>query len=172
MRKGVSRLEDPTRPLTTQVRGMRSLKEHSLNARGRLYRSGTDRSPYSNPMDLLLWNAARRLATLVDCAVAVVVALLLNDALHRRGVVVAQVFAGAAACFSIVAFYFLRRARRFFFAAPETPPARVNPYRDNASGAKEGPLDQDRDRAARSAASALVMLAMAAAYVVVAAASR
>jgi hypothetical protein len=123
-------------------------------------------------MDQLVWSAARRLALLVGCSLTVVGALLVRDALRRRGVLVADVLAGSAAVLAIVAALALLRARGFFARPEPAPPVLGSPYRDNAHVAAEDPREPERNRAIRSALAALMALAVATAFAVAAAASR
>lgn len=119
-----------------------------------------------------MWSAARRLGILVEYAVTVVLALLARDAIAHRSVLLADVLAGAAACLAIVALLAMMRVRRCFAGPEETAYRRRSPYRDNAHSPGNEQCEPDRVRATRIAAQALMALAVAAAFVVVAAASR
>jgi hypothetical protein len=120
-----------------------------------------------------VWSAARRLGILVQYAVTVVLALLVRDAIAHRSVpLLADVLAGAAACLAVVALLAMMRVRRCFAGPEETASRRRSPYRDNAHSPGNEQCDPDRVRATRIAAQALMALAIAAAFVVVAAASR
>lgn len=123
-------------------------------------------------VDQLVWSAARRLGILVQYAVTVVLALLVRDAIAHRSVLLADVFAGAAACLAIVAPLAMMRVRRRFAGVEEKASRRRSPYRDNAHSPGHEQCEPDRVRATQVAAHAFMALAIAAAFVVVAAASR
>ena len=123
-------------------------------------------------MERLVWYAARRLAFLVGWALAVTGALLVRDALLRRGALFADVLAAIAASLTVLAFVAILRARPFFARADRTPPPRSDPYRQNAHVHDDDAVESDRARATRQAAGALFALAIAGALAVVAAASR
>lgn len=123
-------------------------------------------------MDRLVWNAALRVALLVGCGLSVVAALLVADALAGRRSVVADASGIAAASLAAAAIVALLRARGFFARPDAAPSSRARPYRDSASTAREERVGADGARATRRAAWALIALSFAAAFMVVAAASR
>lgn len=119
-------------------------------------------------MELVVWNAARRLAVLVTCALALVAVPFVRDA--RIGLLPAF-SGGLALALLVVAILPLLRASRLLRVAhrpPKIPPAAMV-YRANS-------VEEDRDPAERSAthqaALALMLLALAGALTVVAAAAR
>jgi hypothetical protein len=119
-----------------------------------------------------VWNAAHRLGCLVAGALIVVGALLLRDAHLHHGAIVADVSAAWAASLVVGAGVAMSRARRFFGRAQDAPPVPGGMYRHNARAFAEQPVERERECATRCAAGALVALAVAGAFVVVAAASR
>jgi hypothetical protein len=123
-------------------------------------------------MEQLMWGAARRLAVLVGCGLAVIGPLLVRDALAHRSALVADVLAGVASCLGVLALVAILRARRFFACGAEVSPLRTDPYRHNAHAEDDERIESDRAQATRRAAGALMALAIAAAFAVVAAASR
>ena len=123
-------------------------------------------------MDQLVWNAARRLALLVGCALAMIGVLFARDAIARHHALVADLSAGAAALLAITALGALVRANRFFARPEEAPSVRMNPYRYDTRTATRDPFGVERARATRNAAAALIALALGGAFVVVALASR
>lgn len=119
-------------------------------------------------MDLVVWNAARRLAVLVVCALILVSVPFVRDA---RISVLPAASGGLALVLLGVALLPLVRASRLLrdvHRAPQAPPAAMV-YRASAG-------EEDRDPAERSAthqaAMALMLLALAGALTVVAAAAR
>jgi hypothetical protein len=123
-------------------------------------------------VDRLVWNAARRLAYLVFGALALVGVLLVRDALSRRAVLLADVFAAAATSLALGALVAMAHARRFFARAQGPTRPRSGPYREGLEGLTDDPGEPQRARATRSAAAALLALAVAGALMLVAAASR
>jgi hypothetical protein len=123
-------------------------------------------------VDELVWNAARRLAYLVAGALALVGALLVRDAIGYRGGLFAELSAGFAACLVLGALVAILRVRRLFAQSSPPPAAPEDPYRQNARTLADEPQEPENARATRCAAGALVALAIAGAFVVVAAASR
>jgi hypothetical protein len=123
-------------------------------------------------VDELVWNAARRLACLVVGGLALVGALVVGDALVHRAAIVAELSAWMAAYLVIGALVALTRARHFFARTEEPPAALVEPYRGNARVVPNDPDERERARATRCAAGALFALAIAGAFVIVAAAAR
>lgn len=119
-----------------------------------------------------MWNAAHRLGYLVAGALAAVGALLLRDAHLQRVALVADVSAGWAAFLVVGAGVAMSRARRFFGRAEDAPLVSGEMYRRNARAFANGPCERERECATRCAAGALVALAVAGAFVIVAAASR
>jgi hypothetical protein len=119
-------------------------------------------------VELVVWNAARRLAVLVVCALALVSVPFVRDA--RIGVLpaasggVALVLLGLALLPLVRASRLLRAARR----PPTTPPPAMV-YR--ASSAAED-RDPEERLATHQAAVALMLLALAGALTIVAAAAR
>jgi nitroreductase len=118
-----------------------------------------------------LWNAARRLACLVAFAFAPTLVLLVRDALEHRAALLADVAAASAAYLVAGALVALMRVRRFF-SAEESPPIRSEPYRHHPRPETDDAREVDRARATRACAGALMALAVAAAFVIVAAAAR
>lgn len=119
-------------------------------------------------MELVVWNAARRLAVLVACALALVAVPFVRDA--RIGLLPAFSGGLALALLAVAVLPLLRASRllRVAHRPPKTPPAAMV-YRANSA-------EEDRDPAERSAthqaALALMLLALAGALTVVAAAAR
>jgi hypothetical protein len=123
-------------------------------------------------VDELVWNAARRLACLVVGGLGLVGALVVGDAVVHRGAIVAELSAWTAAYLVVGALVALSRARHFFARTAEPPAAVDEPYRGNAHVVPDDPDGRERARATRCAAGALFALAVAGAFVIVAAAAR
>ena len=119
-------------------------------------------------MELVVWNAARRLAVLVGCALALVAIPFVRDA--RIGLLPAASGGLALALLGIALLPLVRASRllREVRRPPKTPRTAMV-YRASAA-------DEDRDPEERSAthqaAMALMLLALAGALTVVAAAAR
>ena len=119
-------------------------------------------------MELVVWNAARRLAVLVVCALVLVSVPFVRDA--RIGLLPAA-SGGLALLLLGVALLPLVRASRLLREAqrpPKTPPAAMV-YRASST---EEDRDPEERLATHQAAVALMLLAMAGALTVVAAAAR
>ena len=119
-------------------------------------------------MELVVWNAARRLAVLVVCALALVAVPFVRDA--RIGVLPAA-SGGLALTLLVLALLPLTRASRLLRQArrpPKLPPAALV-YRASAG---EEDRDPEERSATHQAAVALMLLAVAGALTVVAAAAR
>ena len=119
-------------------------------------------------VELVVWNAARRLAVLVVCALVLVSVPFVRDA--RIGLLpaasggLALALLGVALLPLVRASRLLREARR----PPKTPPAAMV-YRASAT---EEDRDPEERSATHQAAMALMLLALAGALTVVAAAAR
>ena len=130
-------------------------------AEGRLQAKATE-------VELVVWNAARRLAVLVVCALALVAVPFVRDA--RIGVLPAA-SGGLALTLLVLALLPLTRASRLLRQArrpPKLPPAALV-YRASAG---EEDRDPEERSATHQAAVALMLLAVAGALTVVAAAAR
>ena len=119
-----------------------------------------------------MWNAARRLACFVASGLVLVVALRVRDALLHRAAGVADFSAALAAYLVVGALVSMIRARRFFARIQDPPPTRDEPYRSDTGLLPADRDETERARATRCAAGALIALAFAGAFVVVAAAAR
>jgi hypothetical protein len=153
-------------PFPLADKGSPSMRKASPPMSRRLPLAGVD----FTPVDEMVWNAARRLACLVVGVLALVGTLLVRDAVLHRGGLFAELCAGLAAYLVVGALVAIVRARRFLLARVEDPlPTLEGPYRQNARVPVQEPECAD---ATRLAAGALAALAIAGAFVVVAAASR
>jgi hypothetical protein len=119
-------------------------------------------------VELLVWTAARRLAWLVGGALLVVAVPFV---LEGRIGVLSALTGGLATALLGAALIPLLRARGLLrqAAAPDAPPPASLAYRASAAARDREPLEL---QATHLGAVALLMLALAAAFVVVAAASR
>jgi hypothetical protein len=119
-------------------------------------------------VELVVWNAARRLAVLVVCALALVSVPFVRDArislLSAASWGLALVLLGVALLPLMRASRHLREARR----PPKTPPTAMV-YRTSST---EEDRDPEERSATHQAAVALMLLALAGALTVVAAAAR
>ena len=129
---------------------------------------GFPRESHTGGVELVVWNAARRLAVLVGCALVLVSVPFVRD--PRIGVLpaasggLALVLLGVALLPLLRASRLLREARR-----PPKPPPAAMVYRVRST---EEDRDPEERSATHQAAVALMLLAMAGALTVVAAAAR
>ncbi len=119
-------------------------------------------------MELVVWNAARRLALIVAGAMLLVAVPFVRDARVGPLPGVAGAVAFALLALSLVPLVRARRLLRLA-AQPPAPPAASRTYR---ASAKAEDLDPVERAATHHAAIALVLLAFAGSLVVVAAAAR
>jgi hypothetical protein len=127
-----------------------------------------EQSAKARGVELVVWNAARRLAILVVCALALVAVPFVRDA--RIGLLPAA-SGGLALALLAAAVLPLVRASRLLREAqrpPKAPPAAMV-YRASST---EEDRDPEERSATHQAAVALMLLALAAALTVVAAAAR
>jgi hypothetical protein len=119
-------------------------------------------------VELVVWNAARRLAWLVIGSMVCVAVPFVHDA--RIGTLPAAV-GGLALALLAASVFPLLRARRMLVAAARPPgvPRASQAYRANAKADDMDPVER---AATHHAAIALILLAVAGSLVVVAAAAR
>jgi hypothetical protein len=123
-------------------------------------------------MDHLVWRAALRFAGLSLGALALVGTLLVRDAFQHRCPLIAVVAASSSASLLLGALVAMKRVRSFFSGPQPLGPALDGPYRRGARHPLFERSERDRTRAVRCASAALVALAVAGAFAVVAAAAR